>query len=451
MKQTTTLFGLPGCLAISLVALAGAESVEVNGARIEFFQYAGTARLTAQADARFKLRIGVEPGKEQRPLTIHVQLPGTGPSTWPAADVVVTDSRGKRLLVRRTGLEWHRLLFEVPATRAQYVVQTVRPKTPGPPRLEDRVRMATDSLTGLRARICRWYDGRRAALCIRFDDSHPTHLSRAIPILREYGFKGTFMINPGRPGFLEHKGEWEAVARRGDQEFGNHTMHHRGARGDEDAEHEIGDAATYIQSLFPNKSKLIALNLGGGTVWETTRPMRYFLDKYHLFDAASGSLGMDDTYGNRVEAFRRNLERHLARGGWCRVHYHYIGKGLSTSEENFRAELNIAKQHTSDLWITGLADAYKYRWERWAARLALKGESPARAQLILTFGTNPELYDQPLTIEVMLPPSWPTKQTRVKHAGTNRLAFRPASVNGRTVIRLDVAPIDGTYVIERAQ
>ena len=36
-------------------------------------------------------------------------------------------------------------------------------------------------------RICRWYGGKKAALSLRFDDSHPTHVTVAIPMLDEYG------------------------------------------------------------------------------------------------------------------------------------------------------------------------------------------------------------------------------------------------------------------------
>ena len=43
--------------------------------------------------------------------------------------------------------------------------------------------MITDAASGSCLGIARWHDGRRAALSIRFDDSHPTHLTKAVPIL----------------------------------------------------------------------------------------------------------------------------------------------------------------------------------------------------------------------------------------------------------------------------
>ncbi len=281
-------------------------------------------------------------------------------------------------------------------------------------------------------------------------------MSKAIPILREYGFRGTFMVNPGgkepntrrRSDFEDHRAEWEACARQGDQEFANHSLHHRGAIGDEDAEAEIGDAAKAIWQLFPGKSKLMALNLGGGTRWETTRTLRYFLDKYHLFDASGSSTGMDDTYGNRVENFRHMLEQHIERGLWYRIHYHYIGEGLSSSEANFRAVLDIAKEHEAALWIAGMAEIHKYQTERNGSSLALVSSEPRRLAFRLSCLTDPELYDQPLTIEVMAPTSRPPERIAVKDTEGQRIAVRTAQTSGQPVWRFEVAPRAATYTIE---
>ncbi len=312
-------------------------------------------------------------------------------------------------------------------------------------------RTASDSATGLTATICRWFDGRRAALSLRFDDSHPSHFSTAMPILREYGFRATFMINPGRAEYQERKEQWEDCAKLGDHEFGNHTLSHRGATSDDEMEREIRDAARYIWSLFPHKNRLLALNLGGGTVWVTAKPFRYYLDKYHLFNV-SGSLGMDDVYGDRVTAFERHLTRHIERGLWCRAHFHAIGNGLSTSEENFRAVMELVKKHEPDLWVAGLADAYKYQQERRAARLSVAPISPSKAAIQVSCGTDPELYDQPLTIEVTLPPSWlPELVTVTKGDGSGAVPVRTAQASARRLIRFDVAPTDGVYVVERRQ
>jgi hypothetical protein len=380
-----------------------------------------------------------------------VELPETGPDAWPAEDVQVFDAKGQPIVMRRDGIRWHHVEFSVPPVRSSYSVRLSDQAVAnlGQAMPSERERTASDDTTGLTATICRWFDGRRAALSMRFDDSHPSHLSKAMPILREYGFRATFMINPGRAEYQERKEQWEDCAKLDDHEFGNHTLRHRGATTDEEMEREIGDAAQYIWSLFPHRSRLLALNLGGGTVWVTTKPFRYYLDKYYLFNV-SGSLGMDDLYGNRVAAFDRHLTRHIERGLWCRAHFHAIGDGLSTSEEHFRAAMELVKRHESDLWVAGLADVYKYQQERRAARLSVDPVSSSKAAIQLSCGTDPGLYDQPLTIEVSLAPSWLPDQVMVtKGDGSAAVPARTAQTSGKQLIRFDVAPTDGVYFVER--
>ncbi len=448
-------------LARGAVPAGAAPQVEAAGATIRIVD-GGKAVLSATGIEKHDLRIDVDPRGEPGPLTVAVELPASGPGAWPAEDVEVVDSAGRPLLARHVGIEWHKFSFSVPAVRARYRVRAVDASGGRPPLFSEEDRHAVDAATGLRATIARWHDGRRAALSIRFDDSHPTHLSVAIPALREYGFRGTFMINPSTPdpqspdrrrrssSFHAHRGAWEACARRGDQELANHTLHHEGASGDASMDREIGGASKAIWDLAPGKSKLLALNLGGGTYWETTRTLRYYLDKYHLFPA-SGSLGMDDVYGDRVAAFRRHLERHVEAGGWCRIHFHDIGENRASSEANFRAALDVAKEHEPHLWIAGLADVYKYQTERRASRLALENATPHRVLLRLSCATDRALYDQPLTVELSIPGSWQADRVAITGPRGDAIRTRTASSPEGSVLRFPVPPVDAEYVIERTR
>jgi len=429
---------------------------ELAGVVVRFEKYEGPATIGVESLGQFKFKMTVDPKTEREPLAIRVELPTTGREAWPVVDVEVRDSRGQAIAVQRGGTEWHRLLIPVPATTARYLVQVVDPQEGQQQKLPaEKEPQLTDQKSGLNVSIARWYDGRQAVLSLRFDDSHPTHLSKAIPILREYGFRGTFMINPGqrepncrrRSSFEDHQAEWEAVARRGDHEFANHSAHHRGAIGDEDMEAEIGQAAQAIWKLSPDKSKLTALNLGGGTLWETTRTLRYYLENYHQFDALGNSTGMDDTYGNRVETFGRMLAQHLERGLWFRVHYHYIGDGLSSSEANFRAVLEIAKEHQADLWIAGMADIHKYQTERNGAALSLVNSSPQQLSFNLSCLTDVELYDQPLTIEVTPPKSWPLARIVVTDKQGQAIAVRTVHAAGQMLFRFELTPRTADYTI----
>jgi len=434
--------------------LAPATAADVPGARVKIVDCSGPTTLAVEAIGKYELRITVAPRTERGTLTLQVDLAKSGRHVWPFNDVEVLDSEGEPMAVRRAGIEWHKLLIPAPAKRSTFVVHAVDPVGGRLQVRPETERHATDPKTGLSATICRWYDGRRAAMSIRFDDSHPTHLSKAIPILNEYGFRGTFMVNPGghppnsrkRSAFEEHRSEWEAVARRGNHEFANHTLHHRGAMNDNEMEYQIGEASKAIWRLFPDKSKLTALNLGGGTWWTTPKTLRFYLDRYHLF-ASSGSTGMDDTYGNRVATFRRLLENHIERGLWYRVHYHYIGDGLSTSEANFRAALDIAKEHQDELWIAGMADIFKYDTERRGAKLEIENKSEQRVILKLSCLTDPELYDQPLTMDVTLPESWATERVVVTNHEAEEIDARKVPTSDGAVLRFDLRPTDTEYTI----
>jgi hypothetical protein len=446
------LHWLVSCL--SLLTPPGLAA-DLGAVVVRFAGYEGPAKLVAQSIDAYKLRIDVDPKTETNALLIRVELPHTGRKAWPVADVEVRDAYGQAVAVRRGGIEWHTLLIPARAEHCSYFVQAVDPPEGETLRPSDRERQFADSRTGMSVSVARWYDGRQAALSLRFDDSHPTHLSKAIPLLSKYGFRGTFMVNPGpdEPGsgrhsaFQSHRAEWEAVARSGDHEFANHSAHHRGATGDADMEAEIGNAAQAIWTLTPGRSRLMALNLGGGTQWETSRTLRYYLDKYHLF-VSGGSLGMDDTYGQRVAAFQAHVERHLQRGLWCRAHFHAIGKGLSSSEANFVAALDIAREYQSSLWIAGMADIYKYQSERCASSLSLLESDVRGLRFRLHCQTELELYDQVLTIELTPPASWRPDSIAVKDAQGEAIAVRLAHASGRRVLRFDLAPRTTNYAIE---
>jgi hypothetical protein len=159
---------------------------------------------------------------------------------------------------------------------------------------------------------------------------------------------------------------------------------------------------------------------------------------------------MDDSYGNRVENFRRILEQHLQRGLWCRIHYHYIGDGLSSTEANFRAALDIAKQHDADLWIAGMADIHKYQTERNAAKLTLLKSDAQQLSFQVTCATDATLNDQPLTIELAPPAAWNLQKIVVKDTQGSIISTKPGKADGADALRFDVPPREASYSIGTA-
>jgi hypothetical protein len=159
---------------------------------------------------------------------------------------------------------------------------------------------------------------------------------------------------------------------------------------------------------------------------------------------------MDDTYGNRVGTFRRLLEKHVERGLWHKVHYHAIGEGHGSSEANFRAVLDVAKEHESELWIAGMADIHKYQTERDRAGLAIANKGSLGAALTLKCSTDPDLYDQYLTIQVALPSGWSSEEVTVRRVESGGVVSTDTASSG-AIIRFATPPINAAYILERSR
>ncbi len=255
---------LPGILFASLGF--GANANEFEGVKYGFVE--GSGVITAEALGAFRLLLGFEPSSGTQRV-LRVDLPESGPKTWPIADVRVVDLEGNPLAVQRPGIEWGKLTIPLDPDIQGVVVEAMEPEGGWLVRTSARDRLIEDQASGASVRISNWPGGREAAFSFRFDDSGPSHLDLVDPVLKEHGFRGTFMVNPGpdepgsrrRSAFQERLDDWKALAARGDHELANHTAHHRGANGDEEMDAEIGLAAGIIREVAPHQGRLMALNL----------------------------------------------------------------------------------------------------------------------------------------------------------------------------------------------
>ncbi len=439
----------------ALLASDCCSGEELAGIHVRAEPAASPVSISLKMLARHRLQIDADGRSLESPARLQIELPISGANYWPVFDVEVRDAGGQPVERRHPGVGWERFSIELPTRLCRYVVQ-VAPTKPSGKRFPEQDRKVTDAEQRYEATVARWQGDRDAALCLRFDDAHPSHLTTVMPMLERYGYRATFMINPGlestargrkvASAYARYIDRWEAAARGGRHEFGNHTSHHRGAASDEEMDREIGEAARAIWRLFPHRSKLLSLNLGGGTWWRTRRPLRYYLQRYPSF-VVTGSLGMDDAYGDRVAVFRRHLQRNLEGGlGWCKAHFHSVGDDLATSEANLRAVLETVRAQEKRLWITGLADAYKYLVERQSCRLEIVDATDNEMSLRVTCTTDPRLFDEPLTIRVSLPLDGRQPVRIVDSAGRNRESTISRR-DGQVVVRFDVRPVTDTYRI----
>jgi hypothetical protein len=295
-------------------------------------------------------------------------------------------------------------------------------------------------------RICRWYGGKTAALSLRFDDSHPTHLTRAIPALNERGLVGTFLVNPGQSSFADHRAEWEAVVRQG-HELDDHTMNHSGAQTDAEAEWEVGEAARIIREMQP-ELRMPVFSRGGATYWLQRKPMAFLTAKYHLFSPGSAghrrsSMSCSTDYDWFSPAvFTSALDEAIHNHDWMQAHFHCIGEGyLVITEAAFAEVLDAAQARRASLWNAGLSAIGQYDVERDAAVVSAEAQGSDAVAVHLACATDPAFYQQPLTLEFDLPSGL---QIAVRDANGKILATH--AEEGR--VRFDVPPVDADYRIE---
>lgn len=412
-------------------------------ARREAYEQARQAAQIAAEAVTDGVRIHLLTGALQpaTPLAVHVKFR----PLWPGYeyDVAVQDEQGNYLPARRRTELPDELIFWMSPESDTYYVRAQNPHAGLPPLPAETERNAQEPTTGLKATICRWPEGRQAAVSFRFDDSYPSHILSALPLLRQYGFQGTFYIIPGASEYLAYKNAWEACARQGDQEFANHTMHHYGATNEEETEREIGEATAYIRQLFP-QAGLICFSPGGGTIWIHSRPLRYFLDKYRLI-IPRPQLALSLTEHSASD-FPMLLEQAIEKQAWLMALFHQIKKPW-LSEETFRTVLEMTRAHQEMLWIAGMARVYKYQQAREHARLTLEKIAEKAVKLTLSCATNPLLFDEPLTIELTLPEKWPSSDVKIRSEKSERVPFHILGNIAPAKIRFSARAISAAYII----
>ncbi len=304
--------------------------------------------------------------------------------------------------------------------------------------------------------ICRWHGGKRAAISIRFDDSHQTHVGLAIPMLNERGLAGTFLVNPGEPEFQRNEAAWRAAVQQG-HELDDHSLNHRGAETDEEAERQIGEAAQVIRDMQP-EPELLVFQRGGATQWLQRKPFEFFEAKYglHELDDSGRSnpshrpMSCCEEYDwFSIPAFAKQLDRAIADGAWAQPYFHSIGPGtLPVSPESFEAILDTVQSRAADLWCAGMSRIHQYERERDSAAVFARALDDDALEIWLGCGTEPKLYSQPLTLEADLPPGAP--RAAVVGPDGSAIAGETAIEGGRRVIRFDVPPLEARYELHVA-
>jgi hypothetical protein len=269
--------------------------------------------------------------------------------------------------------------------------------------------------------IARWYENKKAAVSLRFDDSLESHVEYVIPKLNEYGIKATFMVTPGRTQYRKYKDFWENEIPKMGHHLGNHTMHHRGANSLIVADYEIGEVSRLLWKLYPDQSKLKVFASGGGKKWggvdwELAPPdyeYKNFVKKYSLIDLYDGKHPAHSTHsglsaqvlcGAMDKAIRE--ERHLpfmfhgigTPTIMDRLKALYRGYDSVVPRSTFEGLIECLNSRKVDLWVAPLLDILKYEAERSESGLEVVSRGKNKIRLFLSVDTDSNLYDHDLTL-----------------------------------------------------
>jgi peptidoglycan-N-acetylglucosamine deacetylase len=201
-----------------------------------------------------------------------------------------------------------------------------------------------------------WGAGYRAAVSLTYDDGIDNHLDIAMPMLEQFGFRGTFYLvaSPDSTNLIARLGDWQPASQRG-HELGNHSAHHPGwdIQGDpppryrledfgpDDILREVGEAAAWLdEHIGPDAGRTYAYPfyhdyIGPKRAREPyAAAVRRHCAGSRLGGAKAPNAPDTDAYALRGFSFGANTsaeqligycEQALHTGGWTILDFHGVG------------------------------------------------------------------------------------------------------------------------------
>lgn len=273
--------------------------------------------------------------------------------------------------------------------------------------------------------IANWYNFKKGAVCLTFDDGTLDHRDNAIPVLNSKGFSGTFFLNK------KSNYSWPKSAINQGHEMGNHTMNHVHLSNIDTNlfKDEITNFQNTIQNELDSPVNTFAYPYGEGG--ETNPSVYYIQDsisKTHI-GARSVTQPIDDNaykynfyqndrayyqvntihMKNSMKSYKTTFNKVINYGGLMTYMFHSIGnKGgfdyMGITE--FNNFLDTLKNYESRLWISTFEHAIKYHREKKSAILTTTSAPFTNGntwKLKLTDTLDNTIYDHDLTIKLSIP------------------------------------------------
>lgn len=276
--------------------------------------------------------------------------------------------------------------------------------------------------------IANWYDNKKAAVSITFDDCLPGQFTDAAPILEANGMKGTFFIITKN---VEEQGVgWLSVinALAKGHEIGNHTVNHPDKLETFADEQITAEFVNANEAIYSN-TKYLPITMsytngdGGGST-EGDLNIRNIVKQKFIGARAVGGEFNEYGFANDEENYflvkspmmfnattsnevGTSLNKTIAAGGWYCPTYHGVENGWIVVPKNlFETHINEYVKRKKDLWFATFADIIKYHRERKSAKLVLISEDNTSLVISLSHTlSNLAIWNQALTIILKKPDS----------------------------------------------
>ena len=323
--------------------------------------------------------------------------------------------------------------------------------------------------------IAQWFDDKKAAVSVNFDDNLPGQLSTALPILIAKGVKATFFVITNTAS--TQWADLQAAINAGN-EVGSHSATHPlnlnpPALTPQQIETELKDSHDAILTNLTGQTSLCIswpFGKGGGG---NDSVVRRIAKKYY-FAARNTTAGT--TYGDAYTHFQNSyfstfgrnyylqsggvlmtsttskidigtcLTEIIKLNGWFSPYYHAVNQAggyNNITTELFQQHIDTIAKRSNDVWITTVGRASKYHHERNAGAVSLvaTAENATNWTLQLTDNLDNAVYDQPLTILLSIPGFGVETITQ----NQKLIPFTPVA----DIIRFNALPDGGDIVIKK--
>lgn len=283
------------------------------------------------------------------------------------------------------------------------------------------------SQTTLNYTIAKWYDNKKAASSLTFDDAISGQFTDAMPIMDVNNIKGTYFLTS--QNIVSQLGGWSLVinAIKSGHEIANHSVTHPTLINLSDAaiNKEFKDCNDAILANARVKSITMAYpNGSGGDNSVADQKVRDIAKKYFIGARAAGGdyndynfFDVEENYfkvrspmindGTSAASFASMISNTINVQGWFCPTYHGIVNGwIIVPKVLFEAHVKELVKRKDDLWMSTFVNILRYHRERKLAKLTKVSED-SKAWILSLSDTlsNNMVWNQALTLNIDKP-SW---------------------------------------------